>query len=74
MTENYFCVRLEQTGHYFAQSGKLSNFCFLIGYQTLIDQRTFSILGSSLEIPQGHVTAYLIIYGPQKLEFDNFQV
>ena len=62
------------TGHYSAQSGKLSNIFFLTGYQTLIGQRTFFALGSSLEIYQGHVTTYVIIYGHQKLKFGNFQI
>ena len=36
---------------YSAQSGKLSNLCFLTGYRTLTGQRTFFTLGSFLEIP-----------------------
>ena len=35
-------------------------------------QRTFFDLGSFLEIPQGHVTAYIIINGQQKLKVDDF--
>ena len=57
-------VRLSPwAGHYSAQSCKLGNVCFLIGYQTLIGQITFFALGSSVEIPEGHVMAYAIIYG-----------
>ena len=65
---------IKWAGHYSAQSGKLSNLCFLTRYQKLIGQRTFFALGSSLEISQGHVTAFVIIYGHQKLKFDNFQI
>ena len=50
-------------GHYSVQSGKLSNLCFLTEYRTLTGKRTFFTLGSFLEISQGHVTAYVIIYG-----------
>ena len=57
-----------------AQSGKLGNLCFLTGYRTLTGQITFFALGSFLEIPRGHVTAYVIIYGQQKLKVDNFQI
>ena len=60
--------------HYSALSGKLSNPCFLTGYRILIGQRTFFTLGSSLEIPQDHVTAYVIIYGHQILKFNNFEI
>ena len=56
--------------HYSALSGKLSNPCFLTGYRILIGQRTLFTLGSSLEIPQGHVTAY----GHQILKFNNFEI
>ena len=35
----------------------------LTGYLTLTVQRTFFALGSFLEIPQGHVTICVIIYG-----------
>ena len=45
-----------------AQSGKLINLCFLTGYRLLTGQRTFFDLGSFLEIAQGHVIAYVIIY------------
>ena len=63
-----------QAGHYSAQSGKLSNLCFLTGYRTLTGQKTFFALGSFLEISQGHVTAYVIICGQQKLKVYNFQI
>ena len=46
------CVIL-QAGRYSAQFGKLSNLCFLTGYRTLTGQRTFFVLRSFLEIPQG---------------------
>ena len=47
---------------------------FITGYQIFIGQRTFFALGLSLEIPQSHVTAYVIICNHQKLKLDNFQV
>ena len=53
-------IKSNQAGNYSVQSGKLSNLCFLIGYRILIGQRTFFALGSSLEIPQGHVTICVI--------------
>ena len=52
---------------------KLSNLCFLTGYQTLIGERKFYALGSSLEISQGYLTAYVIIYGHQKMKVDKFE-
>ena len=44
------------------------------GYQTLIGQRTFFVQGSFLEIPRGHVAAYVIIYGHQNLKVINFRI
>ena len=61
-------------GHYSEQSGKLNNLCFLTGYRALIGQITFFMLGSYLEIPKGHVTAYVIICSPQKLKVDKFRI
>ena len=46
-------LEAQQAGQYSVQSGKLSNVCFLAGYQTLIAQKTFFALESSLEIHQG---------------------
>ena len=53
---------ITQAGHYSAQSSKLSNLCFLTEYQISIGQRTIFAPRQSLEIAQGHVTAYIIIY------------
>ena len=61
-------------GHYSTQSGKLCNLCFLPGFWLLTGQRTFFAQGSFLKIPQGHMTAYVIIYDQQKLKVDNFQI
>ena len=36
--------------------------------------RTFLAMGSSFEIPQRHVTAYIIIYGHKKFKIDKFQI
>ena len=71
---NVLGVAFIQAGHYSVQSGKLSNLCFLTKYLTLIAQRRFFALGSSLEVPKGHMTAYGIIYGHQKMKIDKLQI
>ena len=63
-----------KAGHYSAQSGKLNNLCFIAGYRTLIGQKIFYTLGSSLEILQGHVIVYVTTYAHQKLKFGSFQI
>lgn len=55
-------------------SDKMSNLFFLTGYRLLTGQTTFFALASFLGIPQGHVTADIIIYAQQKLKVDNFQI
>ena len=47
---------------------------FLLDIEHCFGQRLFFALGSSLEITQGQKIAYVIIYGHQKLRFDNFQI
>ena len=52
----------------FAQSGKLSNLCFLTGYRTFIGQRTFFVMGSSLEIPKVNTPRETPVDSPFKCE------
>ena len=40
----------------------------------MIGQRRLSAFGSSVEIPQGHVAAYVFIYGTLKMKFENVQI
>ena len=56
-------ISYKQPGQYSAQSGKLSNLCLLTEYLIFIDQRTFLALVHLWKFPQGHVTAYVIVYG-----------
>ena len=60
------------TGHYSAQSGKLSNICFLTGYQTLIGQRTFfrsGVISGNLPRSRDNLRHYL---RPPKIEVRQF--